>query len=243
MNNASMKAVILAAGKGTRMKHLTADMPKPMLPVNGRPVLEHILGSLRAAEITDICLITGYKAEVVEDHFGSGQDFGLHIHYARQIVQDGTGKAPELARDFIGTSNFLLLYGDILVHPDNYSRIIQAFRSSNVAALITVRRGEDVTKGAAVMFDDDFFMTDLIEKPPAGTVTSPWYNAGIYAFKPLLYRYTARLTKSPRNEYELPDALKAMRADGHRIKGLELDGYWMDVRDPEMLALAETLAK
>jgi NDP-sugar pyrophosphorylase family protein len=182
MSNASLKAVILAAGKGTRMKHLTAEMPKPMLPVNGKPVLEHIVRSLAAAGIREFCIITGYRAEIVEGHFGDGSNFGVRIQYARQLVQDGTGKAPELARDFVGTNNFILLYGDILVEPSNFPRMIDCFHQSQAAGLITVRRGEDVSKGAAVMFDDQFNMTDLIEKPPPGTVPLPGTTpASIYS--------------------------------------------------------------
>ena len=89
-----MKAVILAAGKGTRMGDLTEETPKPMLPVEGRPILEHILTGLRESGIQEFCLITGWKAEVIESHFGDGSAFGVQIHYVRQEVQDGTGKAP-----------------------------------------------------------------------------------------------------------------------------------------------------
>jgi NDP-sugar pyrophosphorylase family protein len=241
MTNASLKAVILAAGKGTRMKHLTAELPKPMLHVAGRPVLEHIVRGLTGAGITELCIITGYRAEAIESHFGDGRQFGARIAYARQTTQDGTGKAPELAREFVGPDNFLLIYGDILADPRNYPAMLSTFRDSNAAALITVRRGEDVTKGAAVTLDAEFFMLDLVEKPPPGSVRSPWYNAGVYLFTPLLFQYTARLEKSPRGEYELPDSLRAMRADGHPIKAMELTGYWIDVRDPQMLSKAEQL--
>jgi dTDP-glucose pyrophosphorylase len=241
MANASLKAVILAAGKGTRMKHLTAEMPKPMLTVAGKPVLEHIVRGLSNAGVREFCIITGYRADVVENHFGTGDQLGVRISYAQQVVQDGTGKAPELAQSFVGRNSFLLLYGDILVEPSNYSRMISTFVDSDAAGLITVRKGEDVTKGAAVTFDDKFYMVDLVEKPAPGTVSSPWYNTGVYVFKPVLFEYTARLQKSPRGEYELPDALRAMTVAGHRIKGLELNGYWIDVRDPEMLATAQKI--
>jgi dTDP-glucose pyrophosphorylase len=243
MANGSLKAVILAAGKGRRMKHLTANSPKPMLPVAGRPVLEHIVRGLAGAGIREFCIITGYRAETVENHFGDGSRFGVEICYARQVVQDGTGKAPELAKNFVSAGNFLLIYGDILVEPANYRAMLSTFAASGAAALITVRRGEDVSQGAAVMFDDHFMMTNLIEKPAAGTVTSPWYNAGLYIFTPILFSYTAQLQKSPRGEYELPDAMRAMIADGHRIKGHELIGYWLDVRDPQMLVVAQKLVK
>src|SRR5258706_9543142 len=110
-----MKAVILAAGKGTRMRNLTNEMPKPMLQVQGRPILEHILQGILAADIREIFIVTGFRAEVVEDYFGDGSKWGCRIAYGRQVVQDGTGKAPELAKEFIGSSPFLLTYGDILI--------------------------------------------------------------------------------------------------------------------------------
>lgn len=240
MANASLKAVILAAGKGTRMRHLTAEIPKPMLQVAGKPVLEHIVRGLGGAGMREFCIITGYRAEVVEKYFGTGEALNVSICYRRQVVQDGTGKAPELAKDFVGNSSFMLMYGDILVDPANYPKMISAFFNSRAAALITVRHGEDVSQGAAVTFDEKFFMKDLVEKPPPGSVASPWYNAGVYIFSPVLFKYTATLQKSARGEFELPDAMRAMVAEGHRIKGMELQGYWIDVRDPEMLAAAES---
>src|SRR6185503_12724109 len=115
-----MKAVILAAGKGTRMKELTDDVPKPMLRVQGKPILENILEGLLGAGIRDFCIITGWRAEVIESYFGDGTKWGVNICYARQVAQNGTGKAPELARDFVGQETFLLTYGDILVEPETY---------------------------------------------------------------------------------------------------------------------------
>src|SRR5580765_1305200 len=112
-----MKAVILAAGKGTRMRDLTNEMPKPMLRVQGKPILEHIVTGIRSAGIRDIFIVTGFRAEVIESCFGDGSKWGANVRYGRQIVQDGTGKAPELAKDVMGSSPFLLTYGDILVKP------------------------------------------------------------------------------------------------------------------------------
>ena len=112
-----MKAVILAAGKGTRMRELTNELPKPMLRVQGKPILEHIVAGIVAAGVRDIFIVTGWHGEVVENHFGDGKKFGARIAFGRQAVQDGTGKAPELAKEFIGDSPFLMTYGDILVQP------------------------------------------------------------------------------------------------------------------------------
>lgn len=243
-----MKAVILAAGKGTRMKDLTQEVPKPMLRVQGRPILEHILEGLLAAGIRDICFITGWRAEVIEQHFGDGSRFGARISYARQVVQDGTGKAPEYAREFVGNDDFLLTYGDILVRPETYQQMLKRWATGDYAGLLTVTEGEDVSKGGLNFFNERFELTRLVEKPSPAEVDElratgwlkhgqpAWYNAGIYIFRPELFDYTARLQKSPRGEYELTDAISALVSAGRTIAGLRIEGRWVDVRDPEVLA-------
>ncbi len=224
-----MKAVILAAGKGTRMKDLTSELPKPMLRVEGRPILEHILGGLIGAGIRDVCIVTGWRAEAIEGYFGDGGRWDCQIRYVRQVVQDGTGRAAQPAREFVGTDDFLLTYGDILVHPGTYQQMLARFREAPFDGLLTVTAGEDVTKGAINFFDPTFCLTRLIEKPSLAQVEElrrdgwlkpgdpAWYNAGIYIFRPLVFEYTARLEKSPRGEYELTDAISAMVARRHRI--------------------------
>jgi len=246
-----MKAVILAAGKGTRMKELTNEVPKPMLKVMGKPILEHILEGVIAAGIREYCVITGWRAEVIETCFADGSRLGARIRYARQLVQDGTGKAPELAKEFVGTDNFLLTYGDILVKPETYQQMVKRFGAGDFSGLLTVTAGEDVTQGGLNFFDEQFCLKRLIEKPGAAqleqlradgwlkTGQPLWYNAGIYIFRPVLFDFTARLQKSPRGEYELTDAISAMVAAGHRIAGLEIVGRWVDVRDPAVLAALE----
>ncbi len=246
-----MKAVILAAGKGSRMKELTNELPKPMLRVHGKPILEHILGGLIGAGIREVFLVTGYKADVIEAHFGDGNQWDARIAYGRQLVQDGTGKAPELARDFVGSDNFLLTYGDILVKPETYPKMIGRFREGEFGGLVTVVGSEDVTKGGLNLFDEAFCLNRVVEKPDAAQLAQlrrdgwlqpgqiAWYNAGIYLFRPVLFEFTARLQKSPRGEYELTDALNALVAAGHRVAGMPIEGRWVDVRDPEVLATLE----
>jgi NDP-sugar pyrophosphorylase family protein len=137
-----MKAVILAAGKGTRMRELTNELPKPMLRHQGKPILEHIVAGILAAGIREIFIVTGWRAEVVENHFGDGSKWNARIAFGRQVVQDGTGKAPDLAKDFIGDSPFLLTYGDILVPPETYPQMLRRFGEGDFAGVITVTRGE-----------------------------------------------------------------------------------------------------
>jgi UDP-N-acetylglucosamine diphosphorylase / glucose-1-phosphate thymidylyltransferase / UDP-N-acetylgalactosamine diphosphorylase / glucosamine-1-phosphate N-acetyltransferase / galactosamine-1-phosphate N-acetyltransferase len=257
-----MKAVILAAGKGTRMRELTNELPKPMLEVHRKPILEHILTGLLGAGIRDVFIVTGFRADVIESHFGDGSKWKARIGYGRQVVQDGTGKAPELAKEFIGTSPFLLTYGDILIEPESYERgetcgaemaalyqrMIHRFNEDYFSGVITVKAGQDVTKGGLNFFDEKFCLKRLVEKPTAQQIEQlrtegwlkasepAWYNAGIYIFKPSLFEFTARLQKSPRGEYELTDAVSALVASKHKIAGFEITGRWVDVRDPEVLA-------
>lgn len=228
------KAVLLAAGRGTRMRELTSDIPKPMLVVRGRPILQHIIDGMRDAGVREVLIVVGWRADVVRDFFGDGGKFGVRVEYTTQVVQDGTGKVVELARDFCGADPFLLSYGDILVEPSNYHRL--ASPTDDVEAIISVKRNEDVSKGGAVFVNDRFEMTDLREKPQPGEPTSPWYNAGIYMFRSSIFDFTAKLQRSPRGEFELTDAIRDLALSGKKVQALELTGDWADVRDPEVLA-------
>jgi UDP-N-acetylglucosamine diphosphorylase / glucose-1-phosphate thymidylyltransferase / UDP-N-acetylgalactosamine diphosphorylase / glucosamine-1-phosphate N-acetyltransferase / galactosamine-1-phosphate N-acetyltransferase len=251
-----MKAVILAAGKGTRMKELTNEVPKPMLKVEGKPILEHIVSGLASAGIREIFIVTGFRAETIESYFGDGSKWKVQIAYGRQAVANGTGKAAEPAKGFLGVSPFVLTYGDILVMPieklgETYRQMIHRFNEGYFSGVITVTPGEDVTKGGLNFFDEKFCLSRLVEKPSPAQIEElrragwlkpgqpAWYNAGIYIFKPSLFEFTAKLEKSPRGEYELTDAISALIATKHVLAGLEIQGRWVDVRDPEVLASLE----
>lgn len=228
------KAVLLAAGRGTRMRELTSDLPKPMLRVQGKPILQHIIEGMRSAGIADVLLIVGWRGKVVRDSFGDGARFGVRLEYQTQVVQDGTGRVVELARDFCGSDAFLLSYGDILLEPTNYPRI--ASLPNDTEAIVSVKRSDDVSQGGAVFVNERFELVDLREKPQPGEPASPWYNAGVYAFRSSIFDHTARLERSPRGEFELTDAVRGLALSGKRVQALELTGAWADVRDPEILA-------
>ena len=228
------KAVVLAAGRGTRMRELTADLPKPMIEVRGKPVLQHMIEGLRDAGIRDCLVVVGYRADVVRKFFGDGSGYKVAIQYTTQTVQDGTGRVVELAHDFVTDRPFVLAYGDILVDPANYKRLVDV--SDGVEATVTVTRGEDISKGGAVFLNNEMDLVDLREKSKPGEPTSPWYNAGLYAFRPSIFDFTAKLKPSPRGEYELTDAIRELAQSGRKVKAFELSGDWADVRDPETLA-------
>ena len=225
---------MLAAGRGTRMRELTADLPKPMIEVRGKPVLQHILEGLRDAGVRDFLIVVGYHADAVQNFFGDGSRYNVAIQYATQAVQDGTGRVVDLARDFAGDSPFVLSYGDILLDPTSYKHVVDL--PHNVEAIVTVTRGEDVSKGGAVYVNEKMEVIDIREKAQPGKLTTRSYNAGIYVFRPTIFEFTANLQPSPRGEYELTDAIRALAQSGKNVKALELTGEWADVRDPEILA-------
>src|SRR5262245_56712426 len=120
------------------MRELTAELPQPMIEVRGKPVLQHIVEGLRDAGISDCLIVVGYRADAVQDFFGDGSRYNIAIQYETQTVQDGTGRVVELVRDFVGNCPFILAYGDILVDPANYRRLVNF--SDDVEAMLTVTR-------------------------------------------------------------------------------------------------------
>src|SRR6266540_4772646 len=173
------KAVLLAAGRGTRMRELTSDLPKPMIEVRGKPVLQHIVEGLRDAGVRDFLIIVGYRADAVQNFFGDGSRYKIAIQYATQVVQDGTGRVVDLARNFAENSAFIVSYGDILIEPQNYKSIVDL--PDDIEAIITVTRGEDVSKGGAVFLNERMELVDIREKSDTRSGLSqdavPFYNA------------------------------------------------------------------
>ena len=228
------QAVILAAGRGTRMGELTVDVPKPMIAVGSRPVLEWIINGLQAAGVRRFLIVVGYRKEVIEDHFMDGSNFGTEIRYVEQVVQDGTGKVVSLAEPFCGADPFILSYGDILVDFSFYRQLVELADDDEI--LISVKASQEVSKGGAVFLDSNLRVIDLQEKPNQPVKGPNWYNAGIYTFRPSIFHYVARLQKSPRGEYELTDAVRELAQATKRARAIEISGDWADVRDPQVLS-------
>jgi len=236
--NVVRDAVVLAAGRGTRMKGLTEEIPKPMLPIAGRPLLEHVVLTLRNTGITRFVIVTGYRGEQIEAHFRNGSQWDATIEYCHQTVRDGTARALLLAREAIGQRDFLLAWGDILADRANYPALLDTFARRGPDGLISVNWVEDPCKGAAVYVDDDHRIQRIVEKPAAGTATTHWNNAGIAVFRPVVFEYAAKIGPSPRGEYEIPDAVTAMLENGLALYAFPLQGFWSDVGTPEDLERA-----
>lgn len=232
-----MKALILAAGRGTRLGALTQSCPKPMLDLGGRPILEHIVSGIRDhASIREFVVVTGYLAERITAHFADGARLGVRIHFRHQPRQDGTGSAVHLARDLLGDAPFLLTWGDIVVSTPNYGGIVAAFQRAKCDAMLGLNWVDDPAAGAAVYLATGSRVTRIVEKPLPGQSTTHWNNAGLMVLHPAIFQHTARLTPSARGEHELPHAIEAWLRQGGDIRGYPLEGLWSDVGTPEDLA-------
>ncbi len=226
-------AVILAAGKGTRMGDLTRDTPKPMLLVRGRPLLEHIFERLADAGIQKVFIVVGYRHEMIQEHF---RNWPVPIEFRVQDPVNGSGSAARLARNFVGDEPFLLSYADILCEPSEYVRCGSVLeRNPFTSAVLAVKAVDDPWQGAAV-YEKSGVISKIVEKPAKGTSTTHWNSAGFYAFRPTLFHFLERLQPSARHEYELTSALDMMLDDGLELRISSVEGYWRDVGRPEDLA-------
>ena len=233
-----MKAVVLAAGKGTRMREITDSIPKPMVEVGGRPMLWHVLRALRGAGVEEAAIIVGYMPEAIRSYFRDGDEVGVRLSYFTQEVQDGTGKAAEPAREFLSGGPFFFSFGDILTEPAEYASMAEGFREVPTDLLLAVRRVEDPYRFGVTSIEGDAIVK-IVEKPAPGTAESNWVNAGIFVTTPSLFDCTERLTPSERGEYEITDAIRMMIADGRTVRAFKLASRWRDVGTPEDLAEAD----
>jgi UDP-N-acetylglucosamine diphosphorylase / glucose-1-phosphate thymidylyltransferase / UDP-N-acetylgalactosamine diphosphorylase / glucosamine-1-phosphate N-acetyltransferase / galactosamine-1-phosphate N-acetyltransferase len=226
-------AVVLAAGRGKRMGEATSELPKPMLTVGGRPMLEHVLERLAAAGLEKLLVVVGYHRELIEEHFR-----GWPVEFRVQDPVDGTGSAARLGREFVGEAPFLLTFGDILCAPPAYQRCARVLEDHpETVAVLGVREVEDPWRGAAV-YEQDGRVRRVVEKPPKGSSTTRWNSAGLFALRPVAFRYLDRLTPSPRNEYELTAIFDMMLAEGLEVRVSSIEGIWRDVGYPSDLDAA-----
>lgn len=230
------KAVILAAGRGTRMKSLTDDCPKPMLRVDGRPLLAHVIERMEEAGVREVLVITGYRAELVEEYFAENPPAQAQISYRLQQPQNGTGSAALLGREFADSDPVLMTFGDILVASQIYRDLADGLEGSE--AVLALKEVDDPYQGAAV-YNEGERVTRIIEKPPQGTSTTRWNNAGIFAFRPSIFTELERVPLSARGEYELTDAIHQLLAGAHVLHWREIKGFWRDIGRPEDLPVAE----
>lgn len=231
-----MKAVVLVAGKGTRMEPLTSGCPKVMLQVANKPILEHILNSAIEAGIEGFVFITGYLEEQIKEYFGDGSKWGVSIEYVQQKEQLGTANAIGCAKGYVEGA-FLVLNGDMLIGQEDLKILL----SRTEEAVICVKEVENPSD-FGVLETENNRVIRIIEKPKNPPTNLA--NAGIYLFRESIFDFIDRTRASVRNELEITDSIQMLIDSGAAVGYSSLEGRWIDIGYPwDLLKANEYLLK
>lgn len=217
-----MKAVILAGGRGTRLRPYTTNFPKPLMPVGEKPILEIVINRLRESNITDIIITTGHLEELIRVFFQDGRKFGVNITYTLENQPLGTAGPLRLIEDQLNDT-FLVMNGDILCDIDFGNLLIFHKKAGNSATIVLKKRTVNIDFGVVSVNQDRVF-TSWQEKPTLEYLVS----TGVYLFEP------DALSSLPKEEfYNMPDFIVKLSKDKKRVSGYIHEGYWLDIGRPE----------
>ena len=227
-----MKAVIMAGGEGTRLRPLTCDLPKPMVPVLNKPIMEHIINLLKKHGITDIAVTLAYLPEKIKEYFQDGRDFEVNLKYFVETEPLGTAGSVKNAEEFLD-SDFIVISGDALTDID-LSKAVEFHRKNNAAATLVLKKVEVPLEYGVVVTGDNGKILNFLEKPSWSEVISDTVNTGIYVLSPEVLKYCKKGEKCDFGKNIFPDLLK----DGKPLYGYVADGYWCDIGDANAYAKA-----
>src|SRR5256885_16850103 len=218
-----MKAVVMAGGEGSRLRPLTIRRPKPMVPIAGKPVMEHILNLLKRHGITEVIVTVQYLASNIEDYFGNGSQFGMRITYSREDVPLGTAGSVKNAEEQL-TEPFLVISGDALTDY-NLKDIIEYHQEKKALATLTLAHVHNPLEYGVIITNEEGHITQFLEKPSWGEVFSDTINTGIYVLDPAIFAYFEKDKPFDFSQELFPYMLKK----GDPIYGYVAEGYWCDV--------------
>jgi mannose-1-phosphate guanylyltransferase/phosphomannomutase len=218
-----MKAVIMAGGEGTRLRPMTSNAPKPMMPVVNRPMMEHIVKLLKEHGFDDIVVTLAFLPQTIRTYFGDGSEFGVRMVYATEESPLGTAGSVRNARDELDEP-FLVISGDVLTDFD-LSDVVRFHEERKAMATIALKSMENPLEFGIVITRDDGSVDRFLEKPTWGQVFSDTINTGIYVLEPQILDYIAPGEASDFSSDVFPKLL----ADGKPLFGYVADGYWEDV--------------
>ncbi|MBI2724267.1 MAG: NTP transferase domain-containing protein [Chloroflexi bacterium] len=228
-----MRAVILAGGKGVRLRPLTYTIPKPLLPIGERPILEEIIERLKTFGFRDFIVAVGYRAELIETYFRDGGQLGVRIDYVREAHALGTAGPLSLVREAFpaaGDESLLVMNGDIVTDLDVAA--FMAFHRARPDAITVATREHRLQHPYGVIQLDGERITGIVEKP----VESDIVSAGIYAVRP------QALAAIPYNSFfDIPDLVNRLLADGHEVGAYQFEGEWLAIDRLEQLEDAARL--
>ncbi|MCR4436316.1 MAG: NDP-sugar synthase [Clostridiales bacterium] len=222
-----MKALFLAGGRGTRLKPLTDRLPKPMVPIMGKPLLERNMLKLKDCGIDEIVLSTCYKPQSIEEYFGDGSRHGLKMHYASEDIPLGTGGAIKNTESFF-EDTFLIFNSDILSDID-YREMLRFHKTKSAAVTIAVTSVDNPSMYGVIEYDQQGYAVSFKEKPQPQEITSNCINAGVYVFEPEVLKEIPSGTVVSVEREVFPMLLHK----GYKIAVYKGCSYWMDIGTPE----------
>lgn len=222
-----MKAIIMAGGEGTRLRSVTGGLPKPLVPLLGRSMMEHIIILLRENGFDDICVTLRYKAEMIREAFGDGRALGVNICYREEHEPRGTAGGVKNCEDFYKDEPFLVISGDAACDYNLRSLMAYHLKRSAAATLALCRNSEPLSYGLAVTDGDDNIRA-FIEKPDWQHVVTDRVNTGIYVLSPEAMALVPGDVPYDFGRDLFPELLRR----GMKLAGKPMDGYWCDVGTP-----------
>ena len=224
------KVLVFAAGEGIKLRPLTYELPKALIPVHGKPLIEHTIETLKKNNLTDIVITTGYLGEKIQDHFQNGSDFGVTIQYSEEPRLLGTAGGIVRARSFVEDNPFLVVYGDIIFDFDLQKFIDFFLEHEDAVGAVALTSVDDPTTYGVVQVDGNSIV-GFREKPVNDDDLSHLVSAGIYAFRPEIFDILP--AKSPQKPLSLEqDIFPSMVTEGTLI-GYPFSGPWFDITDPK----------
>ena len=216
----------MAGGEGTRLRPLSLGSPKPMTPLLGRPVMEHIIGLLKNHGVDDICVTLCYKPQKVMDHFGSGDRLGVRLTYFIEDEPLGTAGSVKACMPHIGAEDFLVISGDCVCDLD-LTALVRFHREREAAATLGLYRHKTPLEYGLVLTDGEGRVERFVEKPAWGQVFTDQINTGIYVLSPAAMERVPGETAWDFGK----DLFPALLREGAGLYGLPLEGYWCDMGD------------
>jgi UDP-N-acetylglucosamine diphosphorylase/glucosamine-1-phosphate N-acetyltransferase len=227
-----LKTIVLAAGEGVRLQPITSTRPKHLIKICGKPILEHVLNTLKTSGLDDILIVTHYKEEQIRRYFEDGKKFGLNINYVQQKDMLGTGDALKTVEPYV-TGDFLLIYGDLLFSTEAIKRITDKNQQTKATLTLGCVPVQNPEEYGIVEADKEGNVKRIIEKPRKEEAPSNLANAGIYIFSSEIFEKMRIAKSSVRGEWEIPDAISLMLKEGKRVTEAELpSSEWMDIGRP-----------
>ncbi len=225
-----MKAVVLAAGEGSRMWPLAETRPKHLLPIAGKPLLGHILTALAKNAISDVTVIVGFQEEVIRRTLAAGEDYGVRLSYIRQPRWTGTAAALGKAYRALGTDRFVAIYGDLMI--DSSAVRLLMDKSASSRRVMGVVRMQDTSQYGEVELRGDRVAT-IVEKPARVQSKPGWINAGMYVLDGEVFEAIAKTKRSKRAEFELTTSIQMLIRSGKEVTAAAIpDSNWMDIGRP-----------